>query len=387
MQMQAIQQPPNHAALSAPQVRPPQKLAESTHSSIPSTSPAPDSCCMGALPHSPHSCGITFSHPHCPLPPLPSHQLPTTTCTFPRPPKKSSVAITTTTMADPAPSKVTSQRFFAIANPCSLQTARLPPPRPPIHSSPAFISSSTWHSALAMCLQSGRHHLSLPSSSIYIYGNADDTSNGHIAVGDPLSRLYTSILNHRIVQYTEEHHLCSPTQTGFRPHLSTTHQAFVLQHVIDKQLHSNQPVYQCFVDLRAAYDTVHCQWPLHLADPATSRCSWSHAVCCPMCVLQLFLSNDSEQLSWHCPLPINWTLSRLPTQCYFYLVCFLMVSMNIFKPQSRCRYLPITDMEYADDVFLLGSSPSELQDLINVTSKHCEALHMQITAPKTKFWS
>lgn len=49
--------------------------------------------------------------------------------------------------------------------------------------------------------------------------------------------------------------------------------------------------------------------------------------------------------------------------------------------------IPITDMEYADDVFVLGSSSSELQDLINVTFKHCEALHMQITAPKTKFWS
>ncbi len=50
------------------------------------------------------------------------------------------------------------------------------------------------------------------------------------------------------------------TQAGYQSHLSTVHQTFVLQHVIDKQKHAHEPLYLCFVDLKAAYDKV--QWPL-----------------------------------------------------------------------------------------------------------------------------
>ena len=55
-----------------------------------------------------------------------------------------------------------------------------------------------------------------------------------IAVGEPISGLYSSILVQRLVKFTEEHHLHSPTQTGYRPGLGTMHQAFALQHVVDK---------------------------------------------------------------------------------------------------------------------------------------------------------
>ncbi|KAA6426488.1 MAG: hypothetical protein FRX49_03598 [Trebouxia sp. A1-2] len=44
------------------------------------------------------------------------------------------------------------------------------------------------------------------------------------------------------------------------PEHSTTHQAFVLQHVIDKHRCLKAPFYLCFVDLKSAYDRV--QWPL-----------------------------------------------------------------------------------------------------------------------------
>ena len=92
-------------------------------------------------------------------------------------------------------------------------------------------------------------------------GDATDTANYRpIAVGEPLSRLYASILVQRLVQFTEQQDLRSPTQAGYRPEHSTIHQAFVLQHVIDKHRRLKSPLYLCFVDLKSAYDRV--QWPL-----------------------------------------------------------------------------------------------------------------------------
>ena len=85
-------------------------------------------------------------------------------------------------------------------------------------------------------------------------------NNKPIAVGEPLIRLYASILVQRLVQYTEQRGLRSPTQAGYRPGHSTIHQAFVLQHVVDKHRRRKSPLYLCFVDLKSAYDRV--QWQL-----------------------------------------------------------------------------------------------------------------------------
>ena len=96
---------------------------------------------------------------------------------------------------------------------------------------------------------------------IFKKGDATDTANYRpIAVGEPLSRLYASVLVQRLVQFTEQQDLRSPTQAGYRPEHSTIHQAFVLQHVIDKHRRLKSPSFLCFVDLKSAYDRV--QWPL-----------------------------------------------------------------------------------------------------------------------------
>ena len=55
-------------------------------------------------------------------------------------------------------------------------------------------------------------------------------TTGPIAVGEPLYRLYTIILNRRLVGWSEEHQLCSPVQACFRPGQSPIHHLFALRH-------------------------------------------------------------------------------------------------------------------------------------------------------------
>ena len=106
--------------------------------------------------------------------------------------------------------------------------------------------------------QSWKTSLVMP---VFKRGDATDTANYRpIAVGETLSRLYASILAQRLVQYTEQEDLRSPTQAGYRPEHSTIHQTFVLQHVIDKHRHLKSPLCLCFVDLKPTYDRV--QWQM-----------------------------------------------------------------------------------------------------------------------------
>ena len=77
-------------------------------------------------------------------------------------------------------------------------------------------------------------------------GDATNPANHDpIAVGEPLSRLYASILAERLVEFTEEHQLRSPTQAGYRPQHSTILQTFVLQHVIDKHRNNRASTSKC----------------------------------------------------------------------------------------------------------------------------------------------
>jgi len=53
---------------------------------------------------------------------------------------------------------------------------------------------------------------------VFKHGDATDTANYRpISVGEPISRLYASIMVQRLVKYTEQQQLRSPTQTGYRP--------------------------------------------------------------------------------------------------------------------------------------------------------------------------
>ena len=50
----------------------------------------------------------------------------------------------------------------------------------------------------------------------------------------------------------------------------------------------------------------------------------------------------------------------------------------------KIQHTRLTDMEYADDVFLLAHCPSHLQALITALADYCQELHMQVSIAKTK---
>ena len=69
-------------------------------------------------------------------------------------------------------------------------------------------------------------------------------------------RLYASVLNQRLLDFTEQHDLRAPSQAGFRPALSVVHQLFSLQHLSERQRQRRQRLFVCFLDLKGAFDHV-----------------------------------------------------------------------------------------------------------------------------------
>lgn len=222
---------------------------------------------------------------------------------------------------------------------------------------------------------------------IFKKGDATDTANYRpIAVGEPIGRLYASILASRLVKYTEQQQLRSPTQAGYRPQLGTMHQAFALQHVVDKHKHARKPLYLCFVDLKSAYDKVQWQLLWQLLQRLGVHGGMLGAIqsLYDGCLLSMRVSgasgsshNPSIGLRQGCPLSatlfgifIDGLHHHLQTTC----------------PEAgiKLQSLRLTDLVYADDICLMASSPAHLQALLDALAAFCHTLHMEVSVAKTK---
>ena len=222
---------------------------------------------------------------------------------------------------------------------------------------------------------------------IFKKGDATDTANYRpIAVGEPLSRLYASILVQRLVQFTEQQDLRSPTQAGYRPEHSTIHQAFVLQHAIDKHRRLRSPLYLCFVDLKSAYDRV--QWPLlwDLLQRLGVQGKMMGAVqsLYDNCLLYMRVSGytgegktPSMGLRQGCPL--SATLFGLFIDGLHHYLETVAHAAGI-----QIKHIRLRELVYADDICLMASSPEQLQALLEALCSYCAMLHMEISVPKTK---
>ncbi|DBA94877.1 TPA: hypothetical protein ACH3X1_016747 [Trebouxia sp. C0004] len=220
---------------------------------------------------------------------------------------------------------------------------------------------------------------------IFKKGDATDTANYRpIALGEPLSRLYASILVQRLVHFTEQHDLRSPTQAGYRPEHSTIHQAFVLQHVIEKHRCLKTPLYLCFVDLKSAYDRV--QWPLlwDLLRRLGVQGKMMGAV------RSLY---DNCLLSRGSLVSVGRTPSmglrqgcRLSATLFGLFIDGLHHYLETMAPAAgiQIQHMRLRELVYADDICLMASSPEHLQALIDALSSYCAILHMEISVSKTK---
>ena len=92
-----------------------------------------------------------------------------------------------------------------------------------------------------------------------IHKGGDLTDPGNyrgIAVGSLLAKLYASMLNDRLMEWTERHGLRARGQAGFRKDHRTTDQVFVLRTLIERTRADKKPLYVCYVDFKKAYDTI-----------------------------------------------------------------------------------------------------------------------------------
>ena len=84
-------------------------------------------------------------------------------------------------------------------------------------------------------------------------GHANDANNYRgITLISCLEKIFTSVINNRLLKWSNENSIVTDAQFGFKRGYGTTDAIFSLHTVISKVLSSKKKLYCCFVDYRKA---------------------------------------------------------------------------------------------------------------------------------------
>ena len=92
---------------------------------------------------------------------------------------------------------------------------------------------------------------------IYKTDDSFDPSNYRgITVTSNVGKLFTLLINERLVQFLDENKVIALNQIGFRRRYRTPDQLFILNTIINSYFKKGKMVYVCFIDFSKGYDTV-----------------------------------------------------------------------------------------------------------------------------------
>ena len=224
-------------------------------------------------------------------------------------------------------------------------------------------------------------------------GDAYDTANYRpIAVGDSLMRLYANILNSRLVAYLENNRLRVDCQTGFRPELSTTHQLFIVQHLID-WARGVTPLHFAFLDLSKAYDRVSRFQLGIILEQLGIKGDFLHAVQAVINTTMLAVKIESRHgdlfestsgVPQGCPLsPTVFGVMADGLPRYLAHHC---PGVGITISDGTCvNLVRIPVLGYADDFALVAPTIEDLQCLVDATHAWCQIMDMRLNGAKTQY--
>ena len=92
---------------------------------------------------------------------------------------------------------------------------------------------------------------------VFKRGDLCDPNNFRgISLVSCLAKLFTNIINSRLIEWSKTFDIITDAQFGFTDGLSTVDAIFALQNIFTKTLTEKKRLYCCFVDYTKAFDTI-----------------------------------------------------------------------------------------------------------------------------------
>eukprot|EP00745_Piridium_sociabile_P006243 TRINITY_DN14019_c0_g1_i8.p1 TRINITY_DN14019_c0_g1~~TRINITY_DN14019_c0_g1_i8.p1 ORF type:complete len:809 (-),score=78.12 TRINITY_DN14019_c0_g1_i8:134-2281(-) len=223
---------------------------------------------------------------------------------------------------------------------------------------------------------------------IFKKGDRDSPSNYRgISLLSLIGKCYTSILNTRLYHWLEDNKKISETQAGFRKGYNTSDHIFTLYAAIQKYLSKPAKLYVCFVDLRRAFDSVQHDTLLRALIHSGTSGIFTKAVMAMYDSLKACVRVKNDLTNYFdCPQGLRQGCVASTT--LFSTIINQLAEQLSVDGKHGIQLCPglveLFIIMFADDLALLSSSPTGLQNQLNCLVNALSNLRLEINCDKTK---
>ena len=222
---------------------------------------------------------------------------------------------------------------------------------------------------------------------IFKKGDCNDTNNYRgITLISCMGKLFTSVLNARLLKWDGENNIITDAQFGFRPGHSTVDAIFILQTLINKYLKKKGGrLYCCFVDYRKAFDFIDRGrlWGKLIKQGINGKMLniikslYENVKSCVKHdgMLSDYFSNKIGLFQGEVLSPILYSLYVNDCEMHF---------LKHHCPYIELQLMTFFLLMYADDMVLIAESPAALQHLLSELYCYNNEWKLELNTDKTK---
>ena len=199
-----------------------------------------------------------------------------------------------------------------------------------------------------------------------------------------LGKLFTRIMNNRLVTWAEEYRIYVKAQGGFRPGRSTVDNIFVLDGIMNSYLSSGKALYSAFIDFSKAFDYVvrdNLWYKLIKAGVSGKMLTMIRSISEHVKTKVFFQGNKSDE--FECSLGVRQGDCLSPSLFAMYINDLEHVLISNQCGIEFGQY-KMSLMLYADDVILLSDKSAGLQKALDVMQNYSNRWKLKINTNKSK---
>lgn len=223
---------------------------------------------------------------------------------------------------------------------------------------------------------------------IYKKGDVSDPANYRpISLIPVVTKIFTSILNNRLLNFLNSHHKLLEEQAGFRKNYSCLDQIFILNCLIDNKLKKKRgKIYSVFVDFKGAFDNVNheilfSELKKNGVSPGFIRILRN--------IYNKAYAKVRSLTNYTEPFKINSGVLQgevLSPILFSLFLNDLIIRLNTsgISDISFHDGTPINILLYADDAVILADSTVNLNKKLRILERYCSDHKLKVNINKTK---
>ena len=221
---------------------------------------------------------------------------------------------------------------------------------------------------------------------IFKKGDVNEVSNYRgITLLSTLGKLFTRILNNRLNNWAEEYGIYIEAQAGFRKHMSTVDNIFVLNSLITHCINNNEYLYCCFVDFTKAFDYVERDILWYKLIKIGVRGQMLDIIKSMYnTVKSKVKSNNNVSEAFSCKIGVRQGECLSPFLFAMYVNDLGQELENNGVNGIDIGMVKLLLLLYADDIVLFGKTAEELQKSLNILEEYCNRWKLTVNTMKTK---